>query len=186
MPETTKTQPVEDLKLDLGGGRNPKPGFKNVDFYAPDADYKVNLFEFPWPFEDGSVSEIHASHFIEHVPAKLRWRLFEECYRIMKPGAVMTIFVPSWKSERAYGDMTHEWPPVTTMAFYYLDKNWREANKLTYGAYDIKADFEFSAGPTAVSPTFSNRSHEVQQFACTHYLESYQDMWATLKKRPLK
>ena len=181
---TPVAAPVE-LKLDFGAGRNPQPGFKSVDFYAPDADYKVNLFEFPLPWKDGEVSEIFASHFIEHIPAKLRWPFFEECWRILKPDGIMRIFVPNWKSERAYGDMTHEWPPVTTMALLYLNKGWMTANKLTYGAYDLKCNFDYQAGPTAMSQEFQSKAHEVQVFACAHYLESFSDMWVTLTKRPL-
>lgn len=184
--------PVE-IKLDLGAGRNPQPGYTSVDFYEPCANVKCDLFKTPFVDKDGkklwaddSVTEIFASHFVEHIPEKQRWPFFEECWRILKPGGVFRIIVPSWKSERAYGDMTHEWPPVCAMAFYYLDKGWREANKLTYGPYDIKCNFSHAAGPTAISGAFSSRNHEAQVFACTHYLESYQDMWVTLTKKPLE
>jgi SAM-dependent methyltransferase len=179
-----------DIKLDLGAGRNPIPGFTSVDLYAPDSAVKCDLFKLPWKdmagkllWSDNSVSEIHASHFVEHIPREKRWPFFEECYRVLKPGGIMRIIVPSWKSERAIGDMTHEWPPVSAMAFYYLSRNWREANKLTYGPYDIKCDFDHAAGPTSISNAFTSKAHEVQVFACTHYLEAYQDMWTTLTKR---
>jgi hypothetical protein len=183
----TKQQPAEEkiIKLDLGCGRNKLPGYVGVDLYSPDADVKHDLFKFPFPFASDSITEIHASHFIEHIPHQLRWPFFEECYRILKMDGTMRIFVPSWKSERAYGDMTHQWPPVTAMAFYYLNKGWREANKLTYGQYALKCNFDHAAGPTAISAGFAQRSHETQVFACTHYLEAYQDMWVTLTKKPI-
>ena len=177
-------KPVQPLKLDLGCGRNKQPGFIGVDLYSPDADVKHDLFKFPFPWKDSTVDEIFCSHFVEHIPRILRWKFFEECWRIMKEGAAMRVFVPSWKSERAYGDMTHEWPPVTAFFFFYLNKAWREANKLNYGPYDIKCHFEHSAGPTQVNPEFAQRTVEVQQFACSHYLESYPDMWVTLVKKP--
>ena len=183
-----------EIKLDLGAGRNPIPGFTSVDLYAPDAAVKCDLFKTPWRSEAGagkvlwadeSVSEIHASHFVEHIPRTQRWPFFEECWRVLKVGGMMRIFVPSWKSERALGDMTHEFPPVVAMAFYYLNKEWRDANKLTYGQYALKCNFDHQAGPTAINPAFSNRSHEAQVFAATHYMESYQDMWVTLTKKPM-
>jgi hypothetical protein len=173
----------EPLRLDLGCGRNKLEGFTGVDKYSPDADVKLDLFVFPWPWKDNSVDEIHASHFVEHIPQNLRWRFFEEACRVMKKDAMFRIIVPSWKSERAYGDMTHEWPPVAASTFWYLDKGWRVANKLTYGPYDIKCDFEYQAGPTNIVPTYATRSVEAQQFACSHYLETYSDMWVTLRKR---
>ena len=174
-----------ELKLDLGCGRNKQAGFTGVDFYCDEADIKHDLFTFPYPFADSSVSEIFCSHFLEHVPGELRWPFFEECWRILKPDATMRIFVPSWKSDRGYGDMTHAWPPVVGMAFHYLNKGWREANKLTYGKYDLKCNFDHQCGPTGITQEFANRSHEAQVFAVTRYFETYQDMWCTLTKKPL-
>lgn len=183
-PTVTAT-PVE-LKLDLGCGRNKQPGFTGVDLYSPDADIKHDLFKFPFPFAADSVTEIFCSHFVEHIPFKLRWPFFEECWRILKVDGTMRIFVPNWKSERSYGDMTHEWPPVTAMAFFYLNQAWMTANKLTYGPYALKCNFDHQAGPTGMSGSFATRAHEAQIFAATHYLESYQDMWVTLTKRPMQ
>lgn len=173
------------IKLDLGCGRNKQPGFTGVDLYSPDADVKLDLFKFPWPWKDNTVDEIHASHFIEHLPANVRWPFFEECWRIMKLDATMRIFVPSWKSERAFGDMTHLWPPVVPFFFYYLNKGWREANKLTYGPYALKCHFEHQCGPTGLAPEFADRNHETQMFAAKFYTESYPDMWCTLNKKQL-
>lgn len=183
MSKPKKSKIVQPLRLDLGCGRNKQPGFIGVDLYSPEADQQVDLLKFPLPWKDGTVDEIHCSHFVEHIPANLRWRFFEECWRIMKQDAVMRIFVPSWKSERAYGDMTHQWPPVTAFFFFYLNRNWREANKLTYGPYALKCNFEHQAGPTGMTQDFADRNHEVQMFACAHYLEAYPDMWATLTKK---
>ena len=173
------------LKLDLGAGQNPQPGFTSVDLYAPNPDIRCDLFKFPLPWENDSVSEIFASHFIEHIPREIRWPFFEECWRILNPEGTMRIFVPSWKSERAYGDMTHVFPPVVAMFFFYLNKGWRDANKLTYGPYAIKCNFDHQAGPTGMSGDFGSRNHEAQVFAATHYLESYMDMWVTLTKKPM-
>jgi hypothetical protein len=58
------------LRLDLGCGNNPREGFEGVDKFAPNAKHKVDLFKFPWPWADNSVDELHASHFLEHIPAR--------------------------------------------------------------------------------------------------------------------
>ncbi len=60
--------PATLVKLDLGGGQNPREGFDCVDLNAPNPVHRVNLFKFPWPFADNSVDELHCSHFIEHIP----------------------------------------------------------------------------------------------------------------------
>jgi len=183
MSEEIKAVEEPILKLNFGSGQIKVDGYIGVDLYAPEADLKVDLFSFPLPWKDGEVTEILASHFLEHVPAKLRWPFFDECHRILKPGGLMRIFVPSFKSERAFGDMTHEWPPVVPMSFYYLQKAWRETNKLNHGAYALKCDFDHQCGPAGIVGSFAGRSHEAQVFATTHYWESFQDVWATLTKR---
>lgn len=173
------------LKLDLGCGKNKQPGHFGVDLYSPDADLKLDLTKFPWPWKNESVSEIFCSHFIEHLDQSVRYKFFEECWRILKPDGIVRIIVPSWKSERAYGDQDHKWPPVVSFFFLYLNKAWREANKLTYGPYDLKMNFEHQSGPTSINPEFSQKAHEVQVFACQHYFEAYPDCWCTLTKKPL-
>jgi hypothetical protein len=183
-PETISLEP-KPLKLDLGAGRNPQPGFTSVDLYAEDVDVKLDLEKFPWPWEDNSVSEIHCSHFVEHLNQELRWPFFQECYRILKPESIMRIIVPNFKSDRAYGDCTHKFPPVVPMSFYYLNKQWREANKLTYGPYDIKCNFDHQCGPAGITQSFLNRSHEDQIYDTTHYWDSLSDIWCTLTKRPM-
>ena len=199
MSKKKKQEPVlveQEIKLDFGCGRNKQPGYIGVDLYSPDADVKLDLFKhkivdgrivMDWgnTWKDDSVSEIFCSHFCEHLPRNLRWPFYEACWKILKVGGIMKIFVPSWKSERAYGDMTHEWPPVTAFAYLYLSKDWMMNNKLTYGPYDLKCNFDHAAGPTAINPPFNQKAHEVQIFAATHYMESYSDMWVTLTKKPL-
>ncbi len=185
MAQTDSPNADPPLKLNLGCGEERMPGFTGVDLHAPGADVRLDLLAFPWPWADESVDEIHCAHFVEHIPQEQRWPFFEECWRILKPDARMTVIVPSWKSERAYGDMTHCWPPVTAMFFCYLDRNWRTANGLTYGPYAIRAHFEFQAGPTALNSPFAEQSPEIQAFACAHYLESYPDMRVRLTRKPL-
>lgn len=62
--------PKKLLKLDLACGQTPEAGFEGVDLRAPNAQHKVDLFKFPFPWEDSSVEAIHCSHFAEHIPAR--------------------------------------------------------------------------------------------------------------------
>lgn len=58
--------------LDLGSGPCPAAGYVGVDLCAPDPGYEVVYADLwgpePWPFEDGSIERLRASHVIEHIP----------------------------------------------------------------------------------------------------------------------
>jgi len=55
------------LKLNLGSGQHPQPGFVNVDKLG-EPDLKCDLEVFPWPWPENSVSEILLIHVLEHLP----------------------------------------------------------------------------------------------------------------------
>jgi SAM-dependent methyltransferase len=189
------------LKLDLGCGPNKRDGFHGVDVRQFDGKVDTVLdlarpltyksdglptgwhgspiaYE-PWPWADDSVDEAHSSHFVEHLTGAERVHFFNELYRVLRKGAKVTIIVPAWNSERAYGDPTHQWPPFCGFAFFYLDKGWREANAPHVG---YTCDFEFVGG-NSISPQWAVRNQEVQAFAQTHYVNVAQDIHVTLTKR---
>lgn len=183
-PKERKKKP--GLKLDLGAGDNCKEGFLGVDFVKTNSTkYVHDLFTFPWPFKDSSVEEAHLSHFFEHVPQKLRAKFMDELYRVLQPGAKVTVITPYFNSVRATQDFTHEWPPISPNSFLYFNKKWREDNKLTHGHYEMKADFDFQYG-YSVNPTWAGRSDEARAFAVTHYLEVISDLHTTLTSKKEK
>lgn len=169
------------LKLDLGCGPNKREGFLGVDALPFDGkvDKVCDLRKTPWPWKDASVGEVHCSHFLEHLTGAERVPFFNELYRVMAKDAKATIIVPSWTSERAYGDPTHQWPPVVGMSFFYLDKNWRAANAPHCG---YECDFLFTGGNTLGAP-WNLKTQEAQIFAQTHYINVAQDMIVTITKR---
>lgn len=172
---------TKEVKLDLGCGQNVKEGFLGVDLYAPGAK-RVDLMRFPWPFKSDSVDEIHCSHFLEHVPGKLRGRFMDEVWRILKPDCKITVMVPYGHSNRATQDFTHEWPPITEESFLYFYKAWREQNKLTHGPYDLKCDFDFGSGYT-INAAFQGRTSEFLQNAIRTMNNVADDLMVTLTKR---
>jgi hypothetical protein len=169
VPALELAKPTTGLKLDLGGGQAPAPGFDCVDLLAPNAKYKVDLFKFPWPFEDDSVDEIHCSHLIEHIPSRevtredivvsddrkqvgailnaaeleyvgkdMLFAFFDECWRIMKHDAWMTLAWPALRSNRAFQDPTHRrFIPLETIQ--YMSRDWRKAQGLDH--YRVKCHF---------------------------------------------
>jgi hypothetical protein len=182
------------LKIDLGCGPNKHKGAKGdeTDWLGLDkiqfdgVDCCVDLsFEY-WPFADASVGEAHSSHFIEHLTAAQRCYFFNELWRVLVPGGKATIITPHWSSCRAYGDPTHQWPPIGEMFFYYLNQKWRDENA---PHADVKkwpqgyaCDFDASWGYNA-HPLIAQRNSETQQFAIQFYKEAVQDLHATVTKR---
>lgn len=57
-------------------------------------DIRHDLLE-PLPFPDNSVSQMYASHVLEHFSYGELMRLLLECYRTLKPGAIFKIEVPN-------------------------------------------------------------------------------------------
>lgn len=166
------------LKLDLGCGKNPREGFIGVDCrdfgQAITADLRKR-----WPWKDGSVEEAHCSHFVEHLTAPERIHFVNELYRVLKPDGKCQLIVPSWSSCRAYGDLTHQWPPVSEFWFYYLDKSWREQNAPHNDGY--KCNFLATWG-YSLHPHLQPRNQEYQQHALQFWKEAAQDIICTLTK----
>lgn len=167
------------LKLDFGCGPRKREGFQGVDERPfPGVDHVVNLTVLPWPWADGSVQEAHASHFVEHLTGRQRVDFVNELYRVLVPNGVCQIIVPHWNSCRAFGDYTHQWPPVSEFWFYYLNRDWRKDNAPHNDAYTCH--FEATWGYN-VRPDLLTRHPEHQQFALQNYKEAAMDLVANLK-----
>ncbi len=167
------------MKLDFGCGKNKRAGFIGIDVMQFDGVDQVVDLRQPWPWETDSVEEAHASHFIEHLNGSERIHFWNELYRVLKKDAKAQIIVPHWASGRAYGDLTHQWPPVVEFSFYYLDKAWRDVNAPHCG---LTCDFHAQWGYSIGAP-WNSRSDEAQAFAVNHYREVAQDLVATVTKR---
>lgn len=186
---------VKEIRLDFGSGPNPREGFDGVDQYSFDGKVKhVMDIRKRWKWKDATVDEAHASHFVEHLTAEERIRFFNELCRVLKPRAKVTIITPHWCSTRAYGDPTHQWPPVSEMFFFYLNRQWRLGDKeknmpgnaphtdISVWDKGYSCDFDFTTGYN-LNPALANRAQEYQQFAVSWYKESCMDTICTLTKR---
>jgi predicted SAM-dependent methyltransferase len=113
------------LNLNLGAGRQEIPGAIKLDY--PDWDADVDDL----PYDDNTVDGIHAYHFLEHCHDPIA--VLYDCQRVLKPGGVMNIVVPYYKSQMQYHDLDHKhafteetWRNL--FACEYYDKNrieWR-------------------------------------------------------------
>jgi hypothetical protein len=174
------------LKLDLGCGKNKKFGFIGVDSIEFEGVDIVTDLRKKWPWNDGEVKEIHASHVIEHFDGIERVHIFNEMYRVLGDRCKATIITPHWASCRAYGDFTHKWPPVSEFLFYYLSKEWRAVNAphndIEFNPAGYNCDFEVGWG-YSLREDVVVRNAEYQQFAMSNYKEVCMDTLATLTRK---
>lgn len=175
------------IKIDLGCGPNKQKDHIGLDQYKfSDVDHILDLGWEAWPFADRSVDEAYSSHFVEHLTAVQRIHFCNELHRVLVPKGKCTLIVPHWGSCRAYGDPTHQWPPMGEFWFYYLSKEWRATNAphtdRKQWALGYDCDFEATWG-YAMHPSIATRNAEFQQFALNHYREAVSDIHATLTKK---
>lgn len=169
------------LKLDLGCGKAKKQGYIGVDSRAFEGvDVVCNLGSDKWPWPDDSVEDVHCSHMVEHLTATERMHFANELCRVLKKGGKALIITPHWASNRAYGDLTHQWPPVSEMWFLYLNAAWRKDNAPHNDQYTC--DFDHGLG-YGLNPQLQVRSQEYQQYAIGWFKEACMDTVATLVKR---
>jgi SAM-dependent methyltransferase len=107
------------------------PYWVNVDRNGePGIDRVVDVFRYPWPFEDNSFDGALLTHLVEHIPHDIRavknmtsseavrfdkiaqaqdgWYAFwSELYRVLTPGAVVHVLSPYAWSQGAMTDPTH-------------------------------------------------------------------------------
>jgi SAM-dependent methyltransferase len=98
----TMTNP---LWLNLGCSDDIKDGFVNVD-KDPVDDRVLNVdLAVCWPWQDSTVDYILAKDCIEHLPDKIK--TMNEAYRVLKPGGVFEVHVPTSDGRGAFQDPTH-------------------------------------------------------------------------------
>lgn len=84
------------IRLEIGPGSNPLPGFKSLDFARTDVDYSARWGYEALPLETGSCREVYASHVLEHVPWNRTQRALAEVLRILEPGGLFEVWVPDF------------------------------------------------------------------------------------------
>lgn len=132
-------------ELELGAGLNtPRiPGRLNCDLYpGPNIDLTFDLMG-EWPFEDNSISAIHANHVLEHLPNPVHF--MREAWRVLAPSQTrlktpnLFIRVPYGPSEPGVGDVTHiRYFSPTTWAcwsprYYEITGNPQHKNQPMFG-----------------------------------------------------
>ena len=105
------------IKLDIGGGLNPYPGYMSVDL-RKDANIIFDL-NYGIPLPDNSVGVLNASHILEHLTDKNK--IMAEIHRVLAPGGWAFIEVPSTDGRGAFQDPTHVSYWNENSFLYYTD-----------------------------------------------------------------
>lgn len=82
-------------RLEIGPGVERIPGFETINVvWSPHTDYVANASK-RMPFPDGTFDLIYASHVLEHTPWYQLAATLEEWVRVLRPGAMIEIWVPN-------------------------------------------------------------------------------------------
>lgn len=111
------------IRLDIGGGNTPNPGFVNIDMLPlKTVDIVWDLEETPWPLPDECVITATASHVLEHInPHKgVFINVMNEIWRVLKPGGQFALVVPHASSPGYQQDPTH-CNMINETTFHYFD-----------------------------------------------------------------
>ena len=83
------------IRLNLGSGPFPLPGFINVDqFESVNPDLVCDVLSLP--YEPGTVNEIYAGHILEHFRFDDGMRALRYWYRILCHGGVISVCTPDF------------------------------------------------------------------------------------------
>jgi SAM-dependent methyltransferase len=166
------------LRLDIGCGKNTPEGWEGVD-QIDFGQKHVHDVRKGLPFADNSVDEVRSSHFVEHLTGTERIAFFNELFRVMKPKATAQIVTPNWSHACAYGDPTHQWPPMSQWYPLYLHAEWRK-NNAPHAPYTCDFDHVIAG---AWDQSIDMRNQEVKSFMMNHYTNAWRDLIVTLTKR---
>lgn len=152
----------EQIKLNLGSGKNPQSGYINVDkFGQPDLILDLELF--PWPWEDSSVSEVLLNHTLEHLGQNTDTflRIVKELYRICKSQTLIHIAVPHPRHDDFINDPTHVriiTPDTIDLFSQKKNREWIEEGyaNTPLGLY-LDVDFELQRVNRVLDPAWGDK-----------------------------
>ena len=111
------------MKLDLGSGGRKLPGYVSLDKSPktnPDVTHDI---ENRLPFPDNHFDEVRAHHILEHVHTEKKTFVMYEVWRVLKPGGVADIELPTFPHPQAVMDPTHYSLWHRNSFMYYEHKN---------------------------------------------------------------
>jgi len=116
-------------RVNLGCSTRHIDGYINVD-RVPPADLVADLSE-TWPWPTSALDEVRAFDVIEHLTDKIH--TMNEAWRVLKPGGLLHIFVPTTDGRGAWQDPTHTSFWNRNSFWYYEDGNAHRELAESYG-----------------------------------------------------
>ena len=83
------------IGLNLGCGPNILDGWYNTDIQPIDERVDYLDASKPFPIEDESFNFIFSEHMFEHLTYQQGKNMLSECYRVLKPGGVLRLSLPT-------------------------------------------------------------------------------------------
>ena len=136
----------EESRLDLGGGLAPVPGHINIDIISradiqwdlnkglPVSDIELGEKRF---YAWGDIVGIRSHHLIEHLDSIIP--LMNDCYTVMKEGALFELSTPLASTKEYWQDPTHKRGYIPESFLYFCKNSPFEKEQREYG---ITARFE--------------------------------------------
>jgi len=175
---------MEIKKLNLGCGRDIRPGFVNIDqVNLPGIDKQYNLNKFPYPFEDNTFDYIIASHVIEHLDDPVR--CIKEMHRISKPNGIIDLYVPHFASISAYLDPTHK-KYFSAGTFKYFEKGHEYNYYFDYSFKILKSKITFPKYYSVLRPFISWFANRFQGFYEANLCHIIRPMYIEIRLRAIK
>lgn len=137
------------MNLNLGCADDIRAGYVNVDLFPYEGiDIIEDLSAPDWIWSTSTIDEILAFDIIEHLPNKIN--TMNECWRILKPGGVLNIVVPTTNGTGAFQDPTHvSYWNRRSFLYYEYGNIYRDRFAAAYG---IKAAFRVIAERMDLTP----------------------------------
>ena len=121
----------------IGCGDATLVGWVNLDRHAENPAVTQCDLEKPWPSEDSLADYIRAHDIIEHLHDKIF--TMNEAWRVLKPGGLMDIVVPTTEGSGAFQDTTRvSFWNRRSFLYYEAGSPYRDRFAAAYG---IKAKF---------------------------------------------
>ncbi len=154
----------QGIRLDIGGGANPNPGFVNIDILPlPGVDIVHNIELTPWPLPDECVLTAVASHVLEHISPSPGDARLEGMTKLLidkglitqaevdsymgKPGAVfMRVMDEIWRVMKPKGQFAFVVPYAESHGMFQDPTHCNFINETTmlyFDPYDSSALYQF-------------------------------------------